>query len=119
MKLTKDRFSVWEDKDDEDYQKEYDDELIIKVYPYESSKDVADYILSLQDDLDRLLVKHDEVREELGNLKDDGQLKHTLDEIKKLDLSKVIRFTGTITGDQHEEHNDIVNMLVKLLGDKE
>ena len=69
MKLTKDRFSVWEDKDDKDYQKEYDDELIIKVYPKESSKDMADYILSLQDDLDRLLIKHDEVREELGNMK--------------------------------------------------
>ncbi len=69
MRLTRDRFSTWEDKDDDDYQKEYDDELIIKVYPYESSKDVADYILSLQDDLDRLLIKHDEVREELGDIK--------------------------------------------------
>jgi hypothetical protein len=68
MRLTRDRFSTWEDKDD-DYQKEYDDELIIKVYPYESSKDIADYILSLQDDLDRLLIKHDEVREELGDIK--------------------------------------------------
>lgn len=69
MKLTKDRFSTWEDKDGEDYQKEYDDELIIKVHPYESSKDIADYILSLQVDLDRLLIRHDEVREELGNMK--------------------------------------------------
>jgi len=120
MKLTKDRFSTWEDKDDNDYQKEYDDELIIKVYPKESSKDIADYILSLQDDLDRLLIKHDEVREELGNLKEENeQLKSTLDEIKKLDMSKVIRFTGTMNGDQHEEHNDIINILVKLLGDKQ
>ena len=92
MKLTKDRFSTWEDKDYEGYQKEYDDELIVKVYPYESSKDIADSILSNQDKLEKLY---------------------------ELDLSKVIRFTGTITGDQHEEHNDIVNMLVKLLGDKE
>jgi len=69
VKLTKDRFSVWENKNDNDYKKEYDDELIIKVYPNESSKDIADYILSLQDDLDRLLIKHDEVREELGNKK--------------------------------------------------
>lgn len=69
MRLTKDRFSTWEDKDDEDYQKEYDDELIIKVYPYESSKDIADHILSLQDDLDRLLIKYDKVREELGDMK--------------------------------------------------
>ena len=71
MKLTKDRFSTWEDKNDKDYEKEFDDELIIKVYPNESSIEIADYILSLQDDLDRLLIKHDEVREELGNLKDD------------------------------------------------
>lgn len=69
MKLTKDRFSTWEDIDDKDYEIEHDDELIIKVYPYESSKDIADYILSLQDDLDRLLIKYDEVREELGNMK--------------------------------------------------
>ena len=69
MRLTRDRFSTWEDKDDDDYQKEYDDELIIKVYPYESSRDIADYILSLQDYLDRLLIKYDEVREELGNMK--------------------------------------------------
>jgi hypothetical protein len=155
MKLTKDRFSTWEDLNDKDYEIEFDDELIIKVYPKESSKDIADYILSLQDDLDRLLIKHDEVREELGNMKflvfslkeekiilqdelehitetnktcamncanmavENGQLKSTLDEIKKLDLSKVIRFTGTIIGDQHEEHNDIINVLVNLLGDKE
>jgi hypothetical protein len=69
MKLTKDRFSTWEDLNDKDYEIEFDDELIIKVYPKESSKDIADYILSLQDDLDRLLIKHDEVREELGNMK--------------------------------------------------
>ena len=69
MKLTKDRFSTWEDINDKDYEKEYDDELIIKVYPNESSIEIADYILSLQDDLDRLLIKHDEVREELGNMK--------------------------------------------------
>ena len=71
MKLTKDRFSSWEDKNDKDYEIEFDDELIIKVYSNESSKDIADYILSLQDDLDRLLIKHDEVREELGNLKEE------------------------------------------------
>jgi hypothetical protein len=69
MKLTEDRFSTWEDINDKDYDIEFDDELIIKVYPNESSIDIADYILSLQDDLDRLLIKHDEVREELGNMK--------------------------------------------------
>ena len=71
---------------------EFDDELIIEHDPKISSKSIADSILSNQDKLDKLYA---------------------------LDLSKVIRFTGTITGDQHEEHNDIVNILVKILGDKE
>ena len=69
MKLTKDRFSTWEDINNKDYEKEYDDELMIKVYPNESSIEIADYILWLQDELDRLLFKYDEVREELGNTK--------------------------------------------------
>jgi hypothetical protein len=92
MKLTKDRFSTWECKDDKDYEQELDDELIINVKEGESSRDIADSILFNQNKLDRLY---------------------------KLDLSKVIRFTGTVNGDQHEEHNDIVNMLVKILGDNE
>ena len=54
MKLTKDRFSTWEDIDDKDYEIEHDDELIIKVYPYESSKDIADYILGMQDKIIKL-----------------------------------------------------------------
>ena len=49
MKLTKDRFSTWEDLNDKDYDIEFDDELIIKVYSNESSSDIADYILSLQE----------------------------------------------------------------------
>ena len=59
MKLEKDDFGIW-DNDDE--------ELSIIKEGYKS-KDIADYILSLQDELDRLLIKHDEVREELGNMK--------------------------------------------------
>ena len=68
MKLTKDRFTNWEDID-EDYDILLDDELIISIKPEERSRDIADYILSLQDELDRLLIKYDEVREELGNMK--------------------------------------------------
>ena len=68
MKLTKDRFTNWEDID-EDYDILLDDELIISIKPEERSRDIADYILSLQDELDRLLIKYDEVREELGTLK--------------------------------------------------
>jgi hypothetical protein len=59
MKLEKDDFGIW-DNDDE--------ELSIIKEGYKS-KEIADYILSLQDELDRLLIKHDEVREELGNMK--------------------------------------------------
>ena len=92
MKLTKDRFSTWEDSNDKDYEQEFDDELIIRVEPNEKSMDIADYILSLQD---------------------------KLDEIKKLDLSKVKRFTGTKTGDSGEEHNEIVNTLQKIITNHE
>ena len=49
MKLTKDRFSTWEDIDDKDYDIKFDDELIIRVEPNERSVDIADYILSLQE----------------------------------------------------------------------
>lgn len=64
MKLTKERFSTWENKDDKDYEKEFDDELIIKVYPNESSKDIADYILSLQEQVIELrMLFHDECTE--------------------------------------------------------
>lgn len=49
MKLTKSRFSTWEDKDAKDYEKKFDDELIITVYPNESSAEIADYILEIQE----------------------------------------------------------------------
>ena len=59
IKLEKDDFGIW-DNDDE--------ELSIIKEGY-TSREIADYILSLQDDLDILLIKHDEVREKLGNIK--------------------------------------------------
>lgn len=49
MKLDKTRFSTWENIEDEDYQKDFDDELIIKVYLKESSLEIADYILKCQE----------------------------------------------------------------------
>jgi hypothetical protein len=58
MKLTKDRFSCWEQVGDEDYEKDFDDELIIKIYPSETSKQIADYILECQekaDDYDKMV----------------------------------------------------------------
>ena len=76
--------------DDDDM--EFDDELIIEHDPEISSRSIADSILSNQDKLEKLYA---------------------------LDLSKVIRFTGTMNGDQHEEHNDIINILVKILGYKQ
>ena len=48
MKLTKDRFTNWEDID-EDYDILLDDELIISIKPEERSKDMADYILECQE----------------------------------------------------------------------
>ena len=58
MKLTKDRFSCWENVEDEDYDNIFDDELIIKIYPSETSKQIADYILECQekaDDYDKMV----------------------------------------------------------------
>jgi len=48
MKLTKDRFTNWEDID-EDYDILLDDELIIRVEPNERSRDIANYILECQE----------------------------------------------------------------------
>jgi len=63
MKLTKDRFTNWEDIDDEDYEQKFDDELIISIKPEERSRDIADYILECQekaDDYNKLLnITHD------------------------------------------------------------
>jgi hypothetical protein len=53
MKLTKDRFTNWEDID-EDYDILLDDELIISIKPEERSKDIADYILGMQDEIIQL-----------------------------------------------------------------
>ena len=82
MKLEKDDFGIWDNDDGE---------LSIIKEGY-TSREIADYILSLQD---------------------------KLDEIKKLDLSKVKRFTGTKTGDSGEEHNEIVNTLQKIITNHE
>jgi len=49
MKLTKDRFSCWENVEDEDYEQKFDDELIISIKPEERSRDIADYILECQE----------------------------------------------------------------------
>lgn len=76
--------------DDDDM--EFDDELIIEHDPEISSRSIADSILSNQDKLEKLYA---------------------------LDLSKVIRFTGTMRGDLHEEHNEIVNTLQKILAKSE
>ena len=53
MKLTKDRFTNWEDID-EDYDILLDDELIISIKPEERSRDIADYILGMQDEIIQL-----------------------------------------------------------------
>ena len=58
MKLTKSRFKCWENKNDKDYEKQFDDELIITVYPNESSIEIADYILSIQDELQKMRLKN-------------------------------------------------------------
>jgi hypothetical protein len=54
MKLTKDRFSCWENVEDEDYEQKFDDELIIDVKEGETNRDIADYILGMQDKIIKL-----------------------------------------------------------------
>jgi hypothetical protein len=56
MKLTKDRFTNWEDID-EDYDILLDDELTISIKPEERSRDMADYILGMQDEIIQLRVR--------------------------------------------------------------
>ena len=56
MKLTKDRFTNWEDID-EDYDIILDDELIIIIKPEERSRDIADYILGMQDEIIQLQIR--------------------------------------------------------------
>jgi len=56
MKLTKYRFTNWEDID-EDYDILLDDELIISIKPEERSRDIADYILGMQDEIIQLRVR--------------------------------------------------------------
>ena len=57
MKLTKDRFSCWENVEDEDYEQKFDDELIIDVKEGETNRDIADYILGMQDEIIQLRVR--------------------------------------------------------------
>ena len=57
MKLTKDRFSCWENVEDEDYEQKFDDELIIDVKEGETNRDIADYILGMQDEIIQLQVR--------------------------------------------------------------
>ena len=56
MKLTKDRFTNWEDID-EDYDILLDDELTISIKPEERSRDIADYILGMQDEIIQLQIR--------------------------------------------------------------
>jgi len=60
MKLSKDRFSCWEQVGDEDYEKDFDDELIISIKPEERSRDIADYILECQEKAEKWDMKGDE-----------------------------------------------------------
>ena len=57
MKLTKDRFSCWENVEDEDYEQKFDDELIIDIKEGETNRDIADYILGMQDEIIQLQIR--------------------------------------------------------------
>ena len=53
MRITKNRLHSWEQVGDEEYNINFDDELIILLGKNESSKDMADYILSIQEKADK------------------------------------------------------------------
>ena len=49
MNITKDRISSWERVGDTDYEKKFDDELIISLKEGETSREMGDYILKCQE----------------------------------------------------------------------
>ena len=49
MKITKDRIHSWEQIHEKDYEKKFDDELIILLEPDETSREMGDYILECQE----------------------------------------------------------------------
>ena len=49
MRITKDRISSWERVEDDDYEKKFDDELIISLKEGETSREMGDYILECQE----------------------------------------------------------------------
>ena len=51
MKITKDRFQSWEG--DVDYEANFDDELIILLEPNETSLEMSEYILLIQEKADK------------------------------------------------------------------
>ena len=63
MKLTKDRFTNWEDID-EDYDILLDDELIISIKPEERSKDMADYILECQEKAEKWYMDNTDISQD-------------------------------------------------------
>lgn len=49
MKITKEKIHSWEQVHEKDYEKKFDDELIILLEPDETSKEMGDYILECQE----------------------------------------------------------------------
>ena len=93
MKLTKDRFTNWEDID-EDYDILLDDELIISIKPEERSRDIADYILGMQRKIKTIEKYVNDDREwRTGTKQVDTQLKCNQYAIK-------LRLNGEILGEE-------------------
>ena len=94
MKLSKDRFSCWEQVGDEDYEKDFDDELIISIKPEERSRDIADYILGMQRKIKTIEKYVNDDREwRTGTKQVDTQLKCNQYAIK-------LRLNGEILGEE-------------------
>ena len=59
-----------------------------------------------------LIVKGYTARQIADHILDNQKI---VDELRKLDLSHLLRYTGTRKGDKWEKHNDTIKEIVRLL----
>ena len=106
MKITKDRIHSWEQVGDKEYEKDFDDELIILLNPDETSKEMGDYVLECQEkarkydeleDIVETIKKYvdDKTEWTTDNKSTNNTLRHVRHDIK-------LRLNGTITRIRNE-----------------
>ena len=78
MKITKDRIHSWEQVYERDYEKKFDDELIILLEPDETSREMGDYILECQKRSEWLGIIEDLIGEKIMDNHSLGILLHNI-----------------------------------------